>query len=615
VNGNTGVITQSYSEAMVSQVGPPGTFGGLVAENQGTIIQSYSAGNVGGRGELGGLVGTNGGLIKQSYETGSVQGALQNFENDVGGIAGINIGTITECYAVGFIGDAGGTRSGIVGRSFSGSSGVVDSCYWDTQATGTISTNGGTGLTTAQLQSGTLPSGFDPSVWSASQGQYPRLRWESTPPFSLPTAAPPIGTFPMTLADVPTFVQTHLSQFSPETRTFIQTATNQDAPLLTELAKGAANLYAPLPAKVAFWLEVFSEVNDCVNYRELGHAISCAGALIGDAQKQFGTEDALTLSIDNVNSYGSLVDALLTEVADPVKAAKVPLNAASAAGGVIATFLPSLGDSLRQFGSDPPDNDFQSLYTPISITSSSFARLPAPLGDTLNRAVVTVSQATIYLNAANRSFDRYQAALLASDNIHASFQLEAVLYYLGLYRKAAEDASPALNDFESALTSVLGRNWSPSLSQLTALQSQWAAIGIPSEVRLPLASLGLSDAEINALATDFESANLSPPQGQSIYTELSDLISALPLLVSHASTISTLLSEVRIALQEGDIDNQGVATSLTSKLQAAQAAQRQQTAMQQITAFINEVSAQSGNHIDKATADLLIADAEKIFAQ
>jgi hypothetical protein len=251
----------------------------------------------------------------------------------------------------------------------------------------------------------------------------------------------------------------------------------------------------------------------------------------------------------------------------------------------------------------------------LGITSSSFAQLPSPLGDTLNRAVITIAQATIYLNAANRSFDRYQAALLASDNIHASFQLEAVLYYLSLYRKSAEDASPALNGFESVLTSVLGQNWSPALSQLKALQLQWAANGVPSGVRTRLASLGLSDADINAIATDFESANLSPPQGQSIFTQTSDLVSALPLLVSHASTISTLLSEIKIALQEGNIDNQGVAASLTAELQAAQSAKQQQTAKQQINAFMNDVSAQSGKHIDRATADLLIADAQNLFAQ
>ncbi len=67
-----------------------------------------------------------------------------------------------------------GDVGGLVGAN---SGGAIGQSYWDTQTSGQGTGVGynfppvatGTGLTTAQLQSG-LPSGFDPTVWSSQPG-------------------------------------------------------------------------------------------------------------------------------------------------------------------------------------------------------------------------------------------------------------------------------------------------------------------------------------------------------------------------------------------------------------------------------------------------------------
>jgi hypothetical protein len=74
-----------------------------------------------------------------------------------------------------------------VGNGFLG---YTSTSYWDTQTTGQAVGIGfargdswdTTGLTTTELQSGTLPNGFDPSVWNANPGQYPTLKFQENEP-------------------------------------------------------------------------------------------------------------------------------------------------------------------------------------------------------------------------------------------------------------------------------------------------------------------------------------------------------------------------------------------------------------------------------------------------
>jgi hypothetical protein len=75
-----------------------------------------------------------------------------------GGLCGRNYsGTITSCYATGVVsGDS--YTGGLCGRNEYGS---ITSCYWDTLATGMTTSDGGTGLTTAQMQQQSSFAGWD----------------------------------------------------------------------------------------------------------------------------------------------------------------------------------------------------------------------------------------------------------------------------------------------------------------------------------------------------------------------------------------------------------------------------------------------------------------------
>jgi hypothetical protein len=88
-------------------------------------------------------------------------------------------------------------------------------------------------------------------------------------------------------------------------------------------------------------------------------------------------------------------------------------------------------------------------------------------------------------------------------------------------------------------------------------------------------------------------------------------------MCSHEPTIQALRDCVQHAVMEGHIDDATIAQSLLAKLDAAQAAlDRGQpaVAVQILQAFINEVQAQSGVHIDPQHAAHMIMHAEAVIA-
>ena len=84
-----------------------------------------------------------------------------------------------------------------------------------------------------------------------------------------------------------------------------------------------------------------------------------------------------------------------------------------------------------------------------------------------------------------------------------------------------------------------------------------------------------------------------------------------------APTIAALQDCVAHALSIGHIDNAGIANSLLQKLDAAQRAQnRGETgvAISLLHAFIFEVHALAGTHIDSAHASHMVEHAEEVIA-
>ena len=184
--------------------------GGLVGGNFGNIVDCHTAGDVSGVGEVGGLVGFNcygsvsnscstgsvsstgddvGGLVGDSYRgsvsnscsTGSVSGT-----HGVGGLVGHNGSAVSNSYSEGSVtGDC--DVGGLVGWS---SSGTVSSSFWDMTTSGRNTSDGGTGLTTAQMQDPNtfLAAGWDfwgnrldgvSDDWFMPKGSYPVLCWQT----------------------------------------------------------------------------------------------------------------------------------------------------------------------------------------------------------------------------------------------------------------------------------------------------------------------------------------------------------------------------------------------------------------------------------------------------
>lgn len=102
-----------------------------------------------------------------------------------------------------------------------------------------------------------------------------------------------------------------------------------------------------------------------------------------------------------------------------------------------------------------------------------------------------------------------------------------------------------------------------------------------------------------------------------------NLLSVLPAAASdelrcpsHAPLIASLRECVAHAHPMGHITNQGILKSLLAKLDAAQAAVdrgQSEAAVAQLEAFIHEVEAQAGKHIDTHHAEPMITHAREVI--
>jgi hypothetical protein len=182
-NSWRGMVYQCHSGSVVSGTGEG--VGGLVGCNGATVTQCYSAGTISGDSyHVGGLVGDNtGGTVAECYSTAAVRGGME-----VGGLVGFTGGTVTHCYSTGPV-TAGQTIGGLVGYWY-WFWGTVNACFWDIQTSGLATSVGGTGKTTAQMQTAKtfLQAGWDfvgetangtEDIWKIVEGLgYPHLAWE-----------------------------------------------------------------------------------------------------------------------------------------------------------------------------------------------------------------------------------------------------------------------------------------------------------------------------------------------------------------------------------------------------------------------------------------------------
>ena len=121
VADNDGTVNNSYFAGNVLGQGESWPVGGLVAANRRTVSNSYSICRVIGAWAVGGLVGSNWGAVSNSYFTGSVTG-----ETQVGGLAGASWGTVDNSCSTGSL-----TGKEDVGGLVGGGSGPVINSYYD----------------------------------------------------------------------------------------------------------------------------------------------------------------------------------------------------------------------------------------------------------------------------------------------------------------------------------------------------------------------------------------------------------------------------------------------------------------------------------------------------
>jgi hypothetical protein len=183
-----GVISNCWTTVIVTGGRWSMLFGGLVGHNDdGNINKCYAMGNVTSGGSsyaIGGLVGMNDeGIISNSYAMGSV-GAFGSY---ISGLVGKNeYGSIRNCYATGRVTGSSYPYGpcGLVGRNYKGS---VSNSFWDTETSLVTISDGGTGLSTSEMQDPNtfIDAGWDftTPVWKMCyEPDYPRLAWECPVP-------------------------------------------------------------------------------------------------------------------------------------------------------------------------------------------------------------------------------------------------------------------------------------------------------------------------------------------------------------------------------------------------------------------------------------------------
>jgi hypothetical protein len=183
VGHNGGIVSNSYSSGSVTG---DERVGGLVGWNQATLSNSYSSCSVTGDSRVGGLVGDNWyyeGTVSNSYSTGSVTGFTR-----VGGLVGVNYyGSVTHSYSTGSV-----TGSSQVGGLVGHNTGTVSNSFWDKEISGIEVSDGGTGKTTTEMKDIATFSGavWDiitvalgqtnlAYIWNIVDGEtYPFLSWQ-----------------------------------------------------------------------------------------------------------------------------------------------------------------------------------------------------------------------------------------------------------------------------------------------------------------------------------------------------------------------------------------------------------------------------------------------------
>jgi filamentous hemagglutinin family protein len=178
---NHGTVMNTFTSGYIGPVTNFSTtlMGGLVGTNYGTVGRSGSSARVDHGSAGGGLVFDNQGTILQSYATGTVYSVASRGSS--GGLIYHNSGTVSESFATGSV--FGSQSHGGVCVSCTGLSSDV---YWNTEMTGQAQSGGNlpvsNGLTTTQMSNPKSFVGWNFSgdgAWAMpADATHPVLRWQ-----------------------------------------------------------------------------------------------------------------------------------------------------------------------------------------------------------------------------------------------------------------------------------------------------------------------------------------------------------------------------------------------------------------------------------------------------
>jgi len=177
---NSGQISLCHAWATVTG---HETNGALVGFNTDYVSLSWSDGSVDcDYGDAGGLVGeswSGSALVENCYSLAKVSGNPSSPYSDIGGLVGALSGGawgIENCYSTGNVSN-GDNEGGLVGHNYGG---AINDCFWDTDTSGQATSDGGTGLSTADMKRQTTfeSAGWDfVTIWQIDEDvSYPYLK-------------------------------------------------------------------------------------------------------------------------------------------------------------------------------------------------------------------------------------------------------------------------------------------------------------------------------------------------------------------------------------------------------------------------------------------------------
>lgn len=186
LGSNTGDVKNSFSSGSINCENNVILLGGLIGGNNGNISSSFATTdiNCGQNSEyIGGLSGASGSSIYNSYSKSSIR--AQNASMYIGGLVGQTTNnTTSNCYAIGHIVVDGNSNyvGGLIGHNKWSN---IKHSFWDVYNSGLVESDGGTGLTNAQMKTETTfaTEGWDfVNVWDIIENKtYPFLKNISSP--------------------------------------------------------------------------------------------------------------------------------------------------------------------------------------------------------------------------------------------------------------------------------------------------------------------------------------------------------------------------------------------------------------------------------------------------